>query len=234
VPPAQVTGLSVTQATDTQIDLAWDAASDAATYEVERSPAGQNTWAQIGTPATNSFSDTTVTTGTSYDYRVRAVDATGNQGVWSSVLTASALAPLSTFSVSPSATSIQEGSTVTWSMSTAQPDPGVLEIWQTDDQGSTVGLMATSASGTQPTVDVQYPDPAINGVYHVARFVRDADGAEQWSDESINNAPDQITVLRNGPVNVTTANNDTLTWSEGPVPQQVQMDDFGNLTWLEN
>jgi chitinase len=98
-PPSQVTGLNVTSATGSQIDLDWTDVADAASYEVERSVAGQNTWSQVGTPATTSFSDTTVTTGQSYDYRVRGVDGSGNAGAWSSIVTTTASAAVLDFGI---------------------------------------------------------------------------------------------------------------------------------------
>ena len=48
-------------------------------YRVERCQgAGCTTFAQIATPTGTSFSDTGLTAGTSYSYRVRAMDAAGN------------------------------------------------------------------------------------------------------------------------------------------------------------
>ena len=48
-------------------------------------------FAQVATPAGTAYKDTSVSTGTSYSYRVRATDAAGNLGPFSN--TASATAP---------------------------------------------------------------------------------------------------------------------------------------------
>jgi fibronectin type 3 domain-containing protein len=58
-------------------------------YRVERCQgAGCSTFAQILTPTTTSVSDTSVTAGNSYSYRVLAVDAAGNTSGYSNVASA--------------------------------------------------------------------------------------------------------------------------------------------------
>ena len=76
----------------TQINLAWPAATDnvgVTGYRVERCQGGGcSTFAQVGAATTLSYSDTTVAASTSYTYRVRAVDAAGNLGPYSSTTSA--------------------------------------------------------------------------------------------------------------------------------------------------
>jgi fibronectin type 3 domain-containing protein len=88
---------ALTVAGNTQINLTWAAATDnvAVTgYLVERCQgAGCSSFAQVATPATTSFNDTTLSAGTSYSYRVRATDAATNLGAYSSVATATTTAP---------------------------------------------------------------------------------------------------------------------------------------------
>lgn len=80
-PPSDPTGLVATSAVG-QINLSWTASTDNAGlpgYQVERCQgASCTTFLQIATPSTNSYSDPGLTAGTSYSYRVRAVDGTGN------------------------------------------------------------------------------------------------------------------------------------------------------------
>src|SRR5207237_6793688 len=63
------------------LNLSWTASTDNVSvtgYQVERCQgAGCSSFAQIGTPAGTTFSDTGLTAGTSYSYRVRATDAVG-------------------------------------------------------------------------------------------------------------------------------------------------------------
>lgn len=61
-------GLVASAVSTSQIDLTWNAVSDALWYEVERDGVVIARWL-----TTNSYSDTGLTPGTSYTYRVRAV-----------------------------------------------------------------------------------------------------------------------------------------------------------------
>nr|WP_311132473.1 cellulose binding domain-containing protein [Nonomuraea gerenzanensis] len=63
-------------------NLSWSASTDdvgVTGYDILRAPgATGGTFAQVGTSATTSFSDTGLTPGTTYRYQVRARDAAGN------------------------------------------------------------------------------------------------------------------------------------------------------------
>src|SRR5258706_386653 len=80
-----------------QINLTWPVSSDnvgVTAYLLERcAGASCSSFAQIGTPATNSFSDTGLSASTSYSYRVRATDAASNLGPYSPTASASTPAP---------------------------------------------------------------------------------------------------------------------------------------------
>ena len=84
-PPAQVTGLTATTASSTQLNLAWtaNASTDNVTnYRVYRSTTAgftvnTATDTPIATPATNSYSNTGLTASTTYYYRVAAVNTSG-------------------------------------------------------------------------------------------------------------------------------------------------------------
>jgi hypothetical protein len=79
--------------TSTQINLSWAASNDnvgVTGYLVERCQGvGCSNFAQIGTSATTSYSDTGLTPSTVYNYRVRATDAASNLSAYSNVATAS-------------------------------------------------------------------------------------------------------------------------------------------------
>jgi chitodextrinase len=91
-PPSAPTGLSASAVSSARIDLSWSAATDnvAVTgYRVERCQgAGCSTFAEISQPSGTTFSDTGRSPSTSYSYRVRAMDAAGNLGPYSSTATA--------------------------------------------------------------------------------------------------------------------------------------------------
>lgn len=78
-----VTDLSATPWSAYEINLSWtDNFNTETSYLIQRSPAGAGTWATVATVAANTTFHTDVYTGlvpsTAYDYRVVAVNATGN------------------------------------------------------------------------------------------------------------------------------------------------------------
>lgn len=67
--------------TSAKVDLSWPAVTGATGYKLERSP-DNATWTQIATPAPSatSYSDTTVSSGILYYYRIKAASVTGDSG----------------------------------------------------------------------------------------------------------------------------------------------------------
>jgi subtilisin family serine protease len=94
-PPSTVSGLSATAAGTSSISLSWSAATDTggsglAGYKIERCSGSTCTnYAQIATTTSTSYSNTGLAEATTYRYRVRAYDAAGNNGSYSSVASAS-------------------------------------------------------------------------------------------------------------------------------------------------
>ena len=85
-PPAQVTGLTVTTVSSSQLDVSWTAntESDLDHYNVYRSTVSGGPYGLVASPTTNSYSDTGLTALTTYYYIVSAVDKAGNEGIPSS------------------------------------------------------------------------------------------------------------------------------------------------------
>lgn len=105
VPPTAPSGLGATAAGSTQVNLAWTAATDnvAVTgYRVERcAGSGCGTFVEVGSSATTTFADTLLTAGTTYVYRVRAIDAAGNLGPYSGTASATTTTPDTTPPTAP-------------------------------------------------------------------------------------------------------------------------------------
>jgi len=80
MPPAQVTDLTVTTVSSSQLGLAWTANSDADHYNVYRSTTSGSPYDLVASPATNSYSDIGLEASTTYYYTVSAVDSAGNEG----------------------------------------------------------------------------------------------------------------------------------------------------------
>ena len=71
-------------ASTTQINLTWNGVSGATSYQLERSPNGNDPWTKLADPAgnTTSYEDKNLTPNTRYYYRIRAV-INGNAGDYS-------------------------------------------------------------------------------------------------------------------------------------------------------
>ena len=74
-----------------QVNLSWTASTDnvgAAGYLVERQDPGSTSFVQVGTTTGTSYNDTGLAAGSSYSYRIRAMDAAGNLSEYSGVASA--------------------------------------------------------------------------------------------------------------------------------------------------
>ncbi len=91
-PPTVPSNLAAVGTSPTQIDLNWTASTDnvgVTNYRVERcGGAGCSNFAQVATLTETSLTDSGLTAGTTYRYRVRAVDAASNVSGYSNVATA--------------------------------------------------------------------------------------------------------------------------------------------------
>ncbi|HUA66530.1 MAG TPA: LamG-like jellyroll fold domain-containing protein [Alphaproteobacteria bacterium] len=90
-PPSAPANLAATTVTVSQIDLNWLASTDnvgVAVYLVEREDPGATNFEQIGMANAVAYSDTGLSANSSYTYRVRAMDASGNLSAYSEVATA--------------------------------------------------------------------------------------------------------------------------------------------------
>ena len=71
--PDQITVITATAVTGSEIDVAWTAPSDnsyaISSYAVEFSLDGSTNWQSAGSSATNSFTHSSLTDGTTYYYR---------------------------------------------------------------------------------------------------------------------------------------------------------------------
>lgn len=87
-PPSVPTNLTATAVSNSQINLFWNASGDAvgvAGYRIYRDGTS------IGTSPANSYSDTTVSSKTTYAYRVAAYDAAGNNSTQSASASATTM-----------------------------------------------------------------------------------------------------------------------------------------------
>jgi hypothetical protein len=179
VPPSAPTGLAATPRSASQIDLSWSPSPDAeqvAGYRVERCQgAGCASFAEIGSPAVNAYSDTGLASNTSFSYRVRAFDTAGNQGPYSSVVTASTGSPPDTTPPSVSITSPAPhtglSGTVTIDVGASDSGSGVASVSLLLD-GNPVGSPRTAAPYTFTLDTASFP----NGSHSLGASARDGAG----------------------------------------------------------
>ncbi|HKH44541.1 MAG TPA: proprotein convertase P-domain-containing protein [Thermoanaerobaculia bacterium] len=104
-PPAAPTGVTATAASQTQINVSWTASAGATSYNILRSTTSGGPYTQVGTSATTSFSDASLTCNTAYFYVVQAVGACASANSAQATATTSACTVGSnqvlTFSSSP-------------------------------------------------------------------------------------------------------------------------------------
>jgi chitodextrinase len=88
-PPTTPSNLAATAASSTQINVSWTASTDNVAVTAYRLEQCQGTacanFVQIGTPTTTTFTNTGLTAGATYRYRVLAADAAGNVSGYSTV-----------------------------------------------------------------------------------------------------------------------------------------------------
>jgi glucose/arabinose dehydrogenase/PKD repeat protein len=151
-PPTAPTNLQATASGSTQIGLTWTAATDnvgVTGYRVERCQgAGCSNFAQIATPANSPFTDTGLTPGTSYSYRVRAVDAASNLGPYSNTATATTQAASTTL---VAAYSFNEGSGTSTADISGSGNVGAISnaTWTTQGKyGNALSFNGTNAKVT--------------------------------------------------------------------------------------
>ncbi|MEK8128651.1 hypothetical protein WMW72_12110 [Paenibacillus filicis] len=155
-PPTTPTGLTSTSVTASQVQLSWSASTDnvgVVAYDIYRGGT------KIGSSSTTTYTDNTVSPGTSYSYTVKARDAAGNVSAASSPVSVSTPAAPDT-----QAPSIPTGLTATaagtdtinlaWTASTDNVGVAGYDIYR---DGNKVGSFATTTySDTGLTASTTY------------------------------------------------------------------------------
>jgi chitodextrinase len=174
--PAAVTGSGISQS---EIDLTWTAATDnvgVTSYLIEQCQgASCSSFAQIAASTSTSFSNTGLSSGTSYSYRVRATDAAGNLGPYSNVMTASTTQPDTQAPTAPGALTATAASSIqvnlTWSA--ASDNVGVTNYLVERCQGS--GCTTFTQVGSSTTTS--FSSTGLSGGASYSFRVRATDAA---------------------------------------------------------
>jgi fibronectin type 3 domain-containing protein len=161
--PAAPTGLAATPASASQINLAWNAVTGAASYTVQRSTTSGGPYTTVGSPTTASFADTTVSANTVYFYVVAAVNASGSSALSAQVSATSALAaPTGVTATAASTTQIN----LAWTAVSGATSYTVQRSTTSGGPYTTVGSPTTASfadTGLSPGTAYFYVVQAVNG-----------------------------------------------------------------------
>ncbi len=183
-PTTAPSGLTATAVSTSQINLAWTAATDSVGvtgYLVERCQgSGCTAFGQVASVAGTIYSDAGLAAATSYSYRVRATDATGNLSGFSNTATAATSAPPDTTPpTAPSGLTATAASTsqinLAWTAST--DNVGVTGYFVERCQGRKCTAFAQVASVTTTT----YSNSALAAATSYRYRVRATDAAGNLS-----------------------------------------------------
>jgi len=166
VPPAAPTNLAA-KAGDGKVSLTWSASSGATSYYVKRSTISGGPYTQIAAPTSTSYTDTSLTNGTTYYYVVSAINSAGASANSAQVSALPSNPPPTTFGtwidVTPSGVDLASHlscgnyGTQTVQMDPAHPSDLYVEfncqgIWKSTDYGETwKGPINTGTNGALVT-----------------------------------------------------------------------------------
>jgi glucose/arabinose dehydrogenase/PKD repeat protein len=181
LPPSSPAGLTATALGSSQIDLSWNSSTDnvgIANYRVERCTGTDCTdFTEVAAPTTTSFNDTGRAPSTTYRYRVRAADLSGNLSDYSTIVSATTVAGGDT--TAPSAPAAFAGTPIstsridlTWTAST--DNVGVTQYLIERCQGTSCSSWAQV--GTSAGTSFSSTGLATNTVYRFRLRATDAAG----------------------------------------------------------
>ncbi|GEM_PF-2629931 len=181
------TNLAATAASAAQVQLSWqDNSGNESNYEVERSAPNSNSgFTNIATIAENlqAYQDATVSSSTTYWYRVRATNSIAGVSAYSNADSAQVPAPAD---ITPPAAPINLAvnpagwtKTASWLLSWTNPtDPSdIAKAWYTVDALPTISNPGTSVSvsglGSTPSIQVTQPVSLAQGPHTVYLYLED-------------------------------------------------------------
>ncbi len=162
LPPAAPVGLSASPGSK-QISLSWTAniESDVTGYMIYRSASQNGTYTMINTvnAPTTTYTNTGLSDGTTYWYKIKAYDAGSNE----SLLSAAVSATTSTIPAAPRNVEADDGPsqnaiTISWSANT-EPEVAYYDIYRSTSQNGTYNLIKTVSKNENKT---SYQDGNLN------------------------------------------------------------------------
>ena len=169
-PPSAPGTLTATPVGVGEVDLSWGASTDnvgVTGYQVERClGASCTTFAQIATPTTTTYKDTSVTASNTYSYRVRATDAAGNLSPYSNTANATTPTPDTQPPTQPgtlTATAISAGEVdLSWGASTDNVGVTGYQIERCQGSGCSDYAQIGTSTGTSYSDTTTSPDTSYS------------------------------------------------------------------------
>jgi len=175
-PPPAPTGLAAVATSPTSVSLTWTSGGGTLSgYEVQRATASGGTFSLVATPPSTAtgYGDSGLTTGTTYWYRVRAVNA-GGASTWTAEASATPVAVPPSAPAAPSGLAVAPASTNSLSLSwtdNASDETG-FEVERAAAPAGPFGKVFTAApnatswtdTGLATTTTYWYRVRAVNGV----------------------------------------------------------------------
>ena len=213
--PSKPTNLTANTVSTSRIDLSWNDNSNNETgFQISRKTGAGGTWSQIATVGANTtiYQNTDLSSGTGYEYRIRAVNTWG-QSDYSNVAGAATLTPLPSPSGLTASASSESRINLSWNDRSNNENGFKIER-KTGDTGTWSQIASVSAnstgysnSGLNPSTLYKYRVRAYNASMHssysnVAQAATQGPPAKpeglfaeavsttridlEWQDESVN------------------------------------------------
>ncbi len=216
--PTTPASLVATATGASQVSLTWTASTDTggsglAGYRVERCPGATcSGFVEVAAPATNTFADTGLSASTTYRYRIRAIDGTGNSSGYSNIAAATTqassdtTAPTTPASLVATATGASQVS-LTWTASTDTGGSGLAGYRVERCPGATCsGFVEVAAPATNTFADTglsasttyRYRIRAIDGTGNSSGYSNIAAVTTQASSGTTPTTPTSLVATANG------------------------------------
>ena len=185
-PPSAPTGLTATAASSSQINLSWTASTGPAGvtgYLIERCQgAGCTNFVQLATSTTTTFSDSALAPSTSYSYRLRATDGSGDLSAYSSGATATTSKAVDTTPPTAPSTltaTVASSTQINLSWIASTDDVGVTGYFVERCQGAS--CTAFAQIGTTTGTTISFSDSPLAPLTSYSYRVRATDAAGNLS-----------------------------------------------------
>ena len=192
-PPSTPTGLAATVASNS-VTLTWTAGGGATSYTVKRSVVSGGPYTTVGTPTLPTYTDTGLTTGTTYYYVVSASNSAGTSQNSTQLAATPILPPTFSASATASPNPVVQGTSTTVTATVTDTantlSGGVVQVSAVDPGGNTAASQSFTGQSFSLNQSHNYTltfAPASSGTFVVRVSVLSATGQTWYSNNSVAN-----------------------------------------------